>query len=282
MVNQVLVGLRRSTSNQHYGNAFTFSSLGMNAPAEINGYPNIWFLDDGFQTGTTSATYFLEEEEQFSDTLSWVKGKHQFTFGGGFTYGRDNMGKFYFEGYVLPLTWADFLLGQGNLFGPGSYSNIYESYAGFGDFLRDWRYKDADGFIQDNFAIAKRLTLNLGLRWEHIGDLGSANGGGNVDVSQLNTDPPAGGSFNGYIVNSNYKGLTPHRGDTGEEHLRVQWRRPEYMESACGVFLDGARHRSVCSSGRYRHVSHYDRGPDESAAVRGSSHRYMECPGRTE
>ena len=218
LVNSFLVGLHRSTSNQSYGNAYTLSSLGMNVPADdpvINNYPNIWFISDGFQTGTTSATYFLEEEEQFTDTLSWVKGKHQFTFGGGFTNGRDNMGKFNFEAYVIPLTWADFLLGQGDIDGlpfPFSYSNIYESYAGFGDFLRDWRYKDADAFVQDDYVIAKRLTLNLGLRWEHIGDLGSANGGGNVDVSQINPNPPAAGSLNGYIVNSNYKGPTPPTG----------------------------------------------------------------------
>jgi len=208
LVNQFLVGLHRSTSNQYYGNAFTFSSLGMNAPDEINSFPNIWFISDGFQTGTTSATYFLEQEDQITDTLSWVKGKHQFTFGGGFTYGRDNMGKFYFEAYVLPLSWADFLLGQSYTPYGVPYSNIYETYAGFGDFQRDWRYKDGDGFIQDNYVIAKRLTLNLGLRWEHIGDLGSANGGGNVDVSKIDPNPPATGSFNGYIVNSNYKGPT--------------------------------------------------------------------------
>ena len=207
LVNQFLVGLHRSTSNQTYGNAYTFSSIGMNAPSQVNAYPNIWMISDGFQTGTTSATYFLEEEEQFNDTLSWVKGKHQFTFGGGFTNGRDNMGKFDFEAYMLPLTWADFLLGQGSIDGY-PYSNIYETYAGFGNFLRDWRYKDADGFVQDDFRVAKRLTVNLGLRWEHIGDLGSANGGGNVDVSKINPNPSAAGSLAGYQVNSNYKGPT--------------------------------------------------------------------------
>jgi hypothetical protein len=212
LVNQLLVGLHRSTSNQTYGNAFTFSSLGMNAPAEINAFPNIWMISDGFQTGTTSATYFLEEEEQIADTLSWVKGRHQFTFGGGFTYGRDNMGKFYFEAYVIPLSWADFLLGQSYAPYGVPYSNIYETYAGFGDFLRDWRYKDGNGFIQDNYRVAKGLTLNLGLRWEHIGDLGSANGGGNVDVSKINPNPSASGSLDGYVVNSNYNGPTPPAG----------------------------------------------------------------------
>jgi hypothetical protein len=108
---------------------------------------------------------------------------------------------------MLPLTWADFLLGQGSIDGY-PYSNIYETYAGFGNFLRDWRYKDADGFVQDDFRVAKRLTVNLGLRWEHIGDLGSANGGGNVDVSKINPNPSAAGSLAGYQVNSNYKGPT--------------------------------------------------------------------------
>jgi Carboxypeptidase regulatory-like domain/TonB dependent receptor len=206
LVNQFVVGFHRSTSNQSYGNAWTFSSLGMNVPAQVDAYPNLWIVYDGFQSGTTSALRFLQNEYQFADTLSWVKGKHQLTFGGGFTSGRDNMSKFDFEAYVLPLTWADFLLGQSYLPYGVPYSNIYETYAGFGDFQRDWRYKDANAFVQDNYRITPRLTLNLGLRYERIGDLGSANGGGNVDVSKINPNPPAGGSFDGYLVNSNYNG----------------------------------------------------------------------------
>jgi len=205
LVNQFLAGFHRSTSDQHYGNAFTFSSLGMNVPAEDDAYPNLWMISDGFQTGTTSALGFLENEYAITDTLSWVKGKHQLTFGGGFTFGRDNMYKFDFEAYVLWLSWADFLLGQPNIYGTG-WSNVWEGYEGIGDFQRDWRYKDANGFIQDNYQVAKHLTLNLGLRWEHIGALGSANGGGNVNASLIDPNPPAGGTFAGYVVNSNYKG----------------------------------------------------------------------------
>ena len=206
LVNQFVVGFHRSTSDQTYGNAFTFSSLGMSVPAQADAYPNLWIVDDNFQTGTTSALRFLQEEYQFADTLSWVKEKHQFTFGGGFTAGRDNMSKFNFQAYVLPLTWADFLLGQSYLPYGVPYSNIYETYAGFGDFARDWRYKSGNAFVQDNYRIAKRLTLNLGLRYERIGAFGSANGGGNVDVSKINPNPDATGSFDGYIVNSNYQG----------------------------------------------------------------------------
>lgn len=207
MVNQLLVGMHRTTSNQNYNNAFTYSSLGMNVPAQDNAYPNIDIVYDGFETGTSSALAFLQEEYNINDSLSWNKGKHRFIFGGGFAYGRDNMEKFNYEGYIFPLTWADFLIGQSYAIYGVPYSNIYESFEGLGDHVRDWRYKNINGFIQDNFALTKRLTLNLGLRYDHIGDLGEARGlAGNVIVSDLNPNPPSGGSYAGYEVASNYHG----------------------------------------------------------------------------
>ena len=206
MVNQFVAGLHRSVFDMHYNNAFTFSSLGMTVPAAEDKYPLIDIAYDGFATGTTSATSFGEDEYNLTDTLSWTKGKHQFTFGGAYAYGRDDMSKFQFEAYLIPLTWTDFLLGQSNIYGTG-YSNIYESLQGLGDFARDWRYKEGDAFAQDDFKVTNRLTFNLGVRWEHIGDLGVANGkAGNVDLANVNPTPPVGGSLAGYIVGSNYNG----------------------------------------------------------------------------
>ena len=209
MVNQLVAGLHRSVFDMHYNNAFTFSSLGMNVPVQEDKYPLIDIAYDGFATGTTSATSFGEDEYNITDTLSWTRGKHQFTFGGAYAYGRDDMSKFFFEAYLIPLTWADFLMGQSNIYGTG-WSNIYESLQGLGDFSRDWRYKEGDAFAQDDFKVARRLTLNLGVRWEHIGDLGVANGkAGNVDLANVNPTPPVGGSLAGYIVGSNYNGPKP-------------------------------------------------------------------------
>ncbi|MGD0155692.1 MAG: TonB-dependent receptor [Terracidiphilus sp.] len=209
MVNQFVAGFHRSVFNMYYNNAFTFSSLGMTVPAEENAYPLIDIAYDGFATGTTSATSFGEDEYNITDTLSWTKGKHQFTFGGAYDYGRDDMSKFHFEAYLIPLTWTDFLLGQSNIYGTG-WSNIYESLQGLGNFARDWRYKEGDAFAQDDFKVTNRLTFNLGVRWEHIGDLGVANGmAGNVDLANVNPTPPVGGSLAGYVVGSNYNGPKP-------------------------------------------------------------------------
>jgi hypothetical protein len=208
LVNQFVIGLHRSVSNQTYDNAFTFSSLGMNAPAQDNIYPNIWIFDDGFETGTTSALYFLQDEYVADDILSWSKGKHQFTFGGGYTFGRDDMAKFAFEAYVLPLTWADFMLGQANIYGTG-WSNIYEIFEGIGDLERDWRYRQGNAFVQDDYKVTKHLTLNLGFRYEFIGNMSAANGGGNVDLAALNPNPPASGSLDGLMVTHNFSGTLP-------------------------------------------------------------------------
>ena len=76
LVNQFLVGMHRTTSNQNYNDAFTFSSLGMTVPQPENAFPNILIADDGFETGTSSALAFFEEEYNVCDALSWVKGKH--------------------------------------------------------------------------------------------------------------------------------------------------------------------------------------------------------------
>lgn len=212
MVNQLVVGYRRSASAQHYDNAFTFQSLGMNVLPEQENYPLLDIAEDGFTVGTSSACGFLEAEYQIADTLSWARGKHQFTFGGAFNYGKDHMQYFYYPGWVIPLTWADFLLGQPNIYGIG-WGNIYESFEGLGNKDRDWRYKSGDGFIQDDYVIAKRLTLKLGLRYEHIGNFGEASGkAGNVIPSDLNPTPGAGGSYAGYLIGSNYHGPTAPTG----------------------------------------------------------------------
>jgi len=205
LVNQFLVGMHRTESNQNYKDAFTFSDLGITVPSLENAFPLIDIAEEGFATGTSSALAFFEEEYNISDALSWSKGKHQLTFGGAFAYGRDHMQKFNYEAYDIPLTWADFLIGQSYLPYGVPYSNIYESADSIGDKTRDWRYKDGDAYIQDNYSIMKRLTLNLGLRYDHIGDLGDAKGlSGNVIVADIDPNPPAGGSYDGYEVASNY------------------------------------------------------------------------------
>jgi outer membrane receptor protein involved in Fe transport len=97
-----------------------------------------------------------------SGSLSWIRGRHEFKFGGG--YRRDQInalqgiasnGFFVFANFPFSDGFASFLSGSPVVFLQGG-----------GDFNREIRDRALDAYGQDNYKITSRLTLNLGLRYE--------------------------------------------------------------------------------------------------------------------
>ena len=95
------------------------------------------------------------------DTFSFMKGRHAIKIGGEISLDKDiqqallnNYGVFTFNGTVSKNALADFELGL-----PSSLSQDAPSFG----FSNDWYLA---GFIQDDFRIHPRLTLNLGVRWD--------------------------------------------------------------------------------------------------------------------
>ena len=111
--------------------------------------------------------------------------------------------------FVQFLSWPDFLLGlsaSGN--GTGTFSNVFASIDNFGLFDREYRVWEGSSFVQDDYRIRKSLTLNIGLRYERLGQFGDKLGrNSSFDIGKANPDPPAGGSVAGYIVASNFAGI---------------------------------------------------------------------------
>jgi outer membrane receptor protein involved in Fe transport len=116
------------------------------------------------QLGNNSAvdSFQLNEAYQFSDSLTWNKGNH--TVKAGFELSRLHyinesyfltMGDFNFTGAITGNAAADFLLGQ-------AQSMMVASPA----LINDERQTNTYYFIQDDWRIHPRLTLNLGLRYE--------------------------------------------------------------------------------------------------------------------
>ena len=112
----------------------------------------------------------LYEETQITDTLSLLRGRHDFKMGGGvnwITYDGvadlNPRGSVSFSGLYTSdrlggsprVGWADFFLGI-----PDSAT------VGFGDSHTYLKYNSFDIFLNDDFKATPRLTLNLGMRWE--------------------------------------------------------------------------------------------------------------------
>ena len=97
-----------------------------------------------------------------SVSLSWVHGRHELKFGGG--YRRDQInalqgiasnGFFVFANFPYSDGFASFLSGNPVVFLQGG-----------GNFAREIRDRALDAYGQDTYKVSSRLTLNLGLRYE--------------------------------------------------------------------------------------------------------------------
>ncbi|MGB6474720.1 MAG: TonB-dependent receptor [Candidatus Sulfotelmatobacter sp.] len=97
-----------------------------------------------------------------SGSLSWIHGRHELKFGGG--YRRDQInalqgiatnGFFVFSNFPYSDGFASFLSGDPVVFLQGG-----------GNFAREIRDRALDAYGQDTYKVSSRLTLNLGLRYE--------------------------------------------------------------------------------------------------------------------
>jgi|HubBroStandDraft_1064217.scaffolds.fasta_scaffold14399_1 hypothetical protein len=193
---------------------FTWSQVGVNVippdndiPAIAIDYPSASGLGLG---GNGQNVQIAENTYTFQDSVSWTKGKHNFRFGAGLQREQNNQVGFHYLSGELFLTWADFLLGQSGAQNGTGIGNMYASLDLLGLFDRAYRDWEVWSYAQDDYKITKRLTLNLGLRYDRIGDFGDAQGrNAGFDPSLADQNPPAGGTLAGTTVPNNYVGTIP-------------------------------------------------------------------------
>lgn len=121
------------------------------------------------QTGTNYSPNWspwnnVAKDYSIRDDISWVKGEHQFKFGGSWAYFSKTQdafapveGNFGFNGYYTGYDFADFLLGLAQ-----NYNESAVHQAGV------WNNISPALYFADNWRASPRLTLNMGLRWDGI------------------------------------------------------------------------------------------------------------------
>jgi hypothetical protein len=211
-LNEARVGYVRMRSRTGSTAPFKWSDVGV-AEGKMNDtdkLPNLNIL--GSVAFASAFPYtFTQNSFVFGDTLSIVRGDHALRLGGSLTRLQDNFGDPGIGSFVQFLSWPDFLLGlDATDNGTGTFSNVFASVDDFGLFDREYRVWEGSAFAQDGYRVRKSLTLNIGLRYERLGQFGDKLGrNSSFDIDKADPNPPPGGSVAGYVVASNFKGVLP-------------------------------------------------------------------------
>jgi hypothetical protein len=167
-LNEVRIGYNRMHARRFppTNNVPSMQDLGVRLPV----YPTLPSISEinasgYFNIGDNLEASFVRNGVELNDRFTWVKGKHDIQVGGEAQYYTVEIrnqfrraGHFVFDGSRTgnpghPL--ADFLLGYIQTFDQGT-----------GEY-KDYRVWYGSAFIQDDYKVSPRLTLNLGLRYEN-------------------------------------------------------------------------------------------------------------------
>ncbi len=143
----------------------TPAQLGVGVTPDQSTGPTRLGFSSGLVTGFSpqGPTKLINNTFSYAETLSWIKGRHNWKFGGSFTPYQNNTlfdffvnGQFDFDEFNGAFNpYANFLLG------------MPEDYFQFGSAPSNIRQKSTYFFAQDEWHVRKNLVLTLGTRYEY-------------------------------------------------------------------------------------------------------------------
>ncbi|HEX7314875.1 MAG TPA: TonB-dependent receptor [Pyrinomonadaceae bacterium] len=200
-LNSTLSNTLLNESRYQYGRDFEFQLSQPPLPGEptnsVGGRSPQTFITNGLSFGIPEflerASYPDERRNQFADTVTWSSGNHTLKFGGDVNFVKDILNNLRFSGGEFNYTGGvnaagyygglnDFIIDYTNFSTSGGINAATPCYSstrtvgkcyggnfnqGLGVLGLTMKTTDYNFFIQDDWRINPRLTLNLGLRYEY-------------------------------------------------------------------------------------------------------------------
>lgn len=199
-----------------YGNVALSANLGIpnaNTSPLLGGGALIGGYNSQLEYTGDYGTYTVPQNTyQIAETLSYIRGNHSFKFGANIIRRQVNLfrplaGKGYFNlwgnGVGLGSTGyetADILAGFVNNYQIGAQTGMFGT--------RSW---ENGLFAQDDWRISRRLTLNLGVRWDYLPYPSEVNGRqANFDIASRSLKLASGGGDS--QVDNRYNNFSPRLG----------------------------------------------------------------------
>jgi hypothetical protein len=215
LLNQAEFGFHRIGAPTVQQQVFKMSDIGVRASGAANDYPAIGVNGSLALGGNGQGLDLVQNHFTFQDSVTYLRGRQTLRAGGGITRSKLDLSNFHFFGGMLFLSWPDFLLGlpSGPVASGGNgstMSNVFLSLDIPGMLDRAWRLTDGNFFIQDDIKLTNSFTLNLGVRYERLENLGDKLGrNSGFDPALANRNPPAAGTLEGYVVSQNIPVAVP-------------------------------------------------------------------------
>jgi len=211
-------------------------------PFPVQGFPSMTYSRTGQISGQLLYTGFgggssnlnFENLFQWVDNLTLIRGNHALKFGGDIRRHRvdqltGGFGEYIFGAIFSSSSndpgsgdpWADFLFGFPSIQNPSrrmiEWGRLRSIYGG--------------GFVQDDWKVTRRLTLNLGLRYElYTQPVDARDVGGMYDLVSQTFVLPGKGGYSRAIANGDHNNWGPRAG------FAYQLTPKLVMRSAYGIF----------------------------------------------
>ncbi len=210
-----------STASDSLPAGWTPQNLGITpiVPSQTQG-PPLSFLVNGFGAGGFLEPQFSPTNQfQYQDQISWSHGRHTIRAGFELEKAQWNLD---FAG--LERGWL-FFGTLGNLLAANNPGNIFQCLfcvssgpPAAGGIIHAYRETNMNAFVQDDWKVSAKLTVNVGVRWEYDGTFGEKFGNlTNTWLSQLvpNSQVPTAplglpANYAGWVTAANYLAHYPN------------------------------------------------------------------------